>query len=88
MKLQHKKIVLNQNFSYNFGGVYRIMFINETEDCNGDITNVLLLLSFSKSDKPGLQGTPLLHVPDEYRKHSPLRSQCSSKLGVLEGHGL
>lgn len=53
MKLQHKKIVFNQIFSYNFGGVYRIMFINETEDCTVDITNVLLLLSFTKSEKPG-----------------------------------
>lgn len=65
MKLQHKKIVLNQIFSYNFGGVCRIMFINETEDCIGDITNVLLLLSFTNSEKPGTQGIPLLHVPNE-----------------------
>lgn len=41
------------------------MVITETEDCNGGVTNVLLLLSFTKSEKPGLQGIPLLHVPNE-----------------------
>ena len=77
MKLQHKKIVLNQIFSYNFGGVCRIMFINETEDCIGDITNVFYCCHL-----------PTLRSPGRMRVQEALSTakQYTSKLGVLEGH--
>lgn len=62
------------------------MVINETEDCNGGITNVLLLLSFTKSEKTGLQGIPRctcrMRVQEALSTVKPMQFKAGSLRGT------